>query len=148
MADKSGVSLEMFKNKFLDGVMIDGETVDILKCIETCPFLKPDFSCGVKNFKPLLCLIYPLIFEPDEKGGWKLVLDRMCPLAQDSITAHYFANTGKQMIEAIKFSPEWLRRIYEIDGYDYDYEAMTKNRRVPLEQYKVYGLDELLSFRI
>ncbi|MFY0712767.1 YkgJ family cysteine cluster protein [Seonamhaeicola sp. NFXS20] len=148
MAHKHGISVETFRDKYLDGVMINGEIIDILKCSDPCPFLKLDFSCNVRGYKPIMCLIYPLIFEPDKKGNWLIKLDNLCPLAQNNKTANYFKTDGMKIINDMNISNKWLQKVYEIDEYDYDYKSMVSQRNVPINKYKIFELDELLSYRI
>jgi uncharacterized protein len=59
IAEKLNLSLEEFIYSYLDGVKVDEHIINIIRCSNPCPFLKNDYSCAIKEFKPVLCLIYP-----------------------------------------------------------------------------------------
>lgn len=149
MAYKKGESLTSFRAKYLDGVLVNGEIIDILKC-STCVFLNSiDHSCEIKLYKPIMCLIYPLSFEYSD-GKQLVKIDGLCPLIQHPEARFYFKNKGRvlaeQLIEQLQIPSKWTRSISLFDDYDFDFNKMLANRGCSIQEYKIYKLDEFLSF--
>ncbi|PIU14355.1 YkgJ family cysteine cluster protein [bacterium (Candidatus Gribaldobacteria) CG08_land_8_20_14_0_20_39_15] len=143
ITQKKGEPIESFRAKCLDGVRINGEIVDILKCSVPCVFLNSrDYSCEIKLFKPVMCLIYPLVFGPRD-GVWRV--DDSCPIAQYSEARSYFETEGRLLVEQLRIPNEWLRRTSLLDKY-FNYDRMLAERECSIQKYKIYELDELLSF--
>lgn len=145
MAQKMGESVTSFRAKYLDGILLeDGQVVDMLKATYPCVFLDTSQACSVKSYKPILCLIYPLVVEPDTCLDTCLVrLDDVCPLTQ-SETSVYFENEGRILVEQLRIPSEWLA--IDIDEYDFDFLRMLAERGCDIQEYKVYELQEILSF--
>ena len=55
------VPLNVFKEKYLDRLETPLGCVDILK-LEVCSFLDQEKRCTIKNFKVIVCDIYPTRF--------------------------------------------------------------------------------------
>jgi uncharacterized protein len=146
IAEKLNLSLEEFIYSYLDGVKVDEHIINIIRCSNPCPFLKNDYSCAIKEFKPVLCLIYPIIFKPDGSGR-KLELDYSCPLAQNREAERYFKNTGIKLASQLYVPGDWIEDIYKFDDFDYDYKKIVKERDMSLNRYKLYTLKNLLSYR-
>ncbi len=150
MAHKKEEPLTSFRAKYLDGILMDGEIIDILKC-STCVFLSPiDYSCEIKLYKPIMCLIYPLSFE--YRDGKQLIkIDSLCPLTQHPEGRFYFENKGRvlaeQLIKQLQIPNKWIHSISLFDDYDFDFNKMLANRGCSIQKYKLFELNEFLSFR-
>lgn len=147
IADRVGEPLESFRNRYLDGVEMDGEVIDLIKCVARCPFLDAgDHSCAIRPFKPILCLIHPLVFEPNDQG-WRFFVHDACPLSERAETRAYFEGEGRRLVERLHIPHEWLRRVYEYDQCTFDYDLMTAKRVRGVDEFQVFTLHELLSFQ-
>ncbi|MEI6765762.1 MAG: YkgJ family cysteine cluster protein [Bacteroidota bacterium] len=146
MAMKHGMELQAFRDKYLDGFIYEGQVIDIIKCSVRCPFLETDNSCGARGFKPIMCLIYPIIFEK-ENDGWKVTLDDRCPLIRLEKTRSFFTTEGIKMVEDLHIPGEWINIDYTFDLYDFDYNMMIAARDVPVDTYKIYTYDEIMKYR-
>jgi len=146
MAFKKGEPLEQFRNKYLDGFRFKGQVIDIIKCIPKCPLMNADYSCGARGFKPIMCLIYPIIFKR-ENDKYIADVDDYCPLIMNPKTSKFFREDGIKLVEQLGIDDEWIDIDYIFDEYNYNYDKMLADRNVPAEEYKIYELDEILSYR-
>lgn len=145
MASKANLSIERFKDRYLDGILVNGETIDVIKCAERCPFLTAHYSCGARAFKPVTCALHPLYFERDGEN-WRWLIDTNCPLSQAPHTRHHFEHNGIQVVNALPIQRAWYECSYEIFKYSFDYTALVKDRDVAVTHYKLYPFDEIFAY--
>ena len=146
MAYKKGMPLDEFRHKYLDGFEYNGQQIDIIKCSVHCPLLSSDFSCLARGFKPLMCLIYPIIFIK-ENGVYKAGLDDRCPLITRDDTKEFFLKEGIALVDSLQIPDEWIDIDFVFDLYDFDYNKMLAERDLPLDRYKLYTIEEILKYR-
>jgi uncharacterized protein len=144
MAHKKGMELSAFRDIYLDGFAFNGEVIDIIKCNVYCPLLSEDFSCMARGFKPLMCLIYPIIYL-EENGKFTVGLDDRCPMINREDTRGFFVTEGIPMVEALKIPDEWIRIDYAFDLYDFDYNKLMAIRNMPMDKYRVFTLEEMMN---
>jgi len=149
MARQMGESVISFRTKYLDGIRIHGKIIDVLKCTIPCVFLNSmDYSCEVRSYKPIMCLIYPLVFI-ENKDRWLLVcIDDSCPLARHPESRSYFEAEGKILVEKLRLhiSDEWLCRATKIN-FNINFSRMLAEREYDIQKYQIYSLEKFLSFR-
>jgi Fe-S-cluster containining protein len=147
IAAKTGLSLEEFRGKYLDGLLAGKEVVDLIKCTVRCPLLDPKaFSCQFSGFKPVMCLVYPLLFEPRD-GAWRYFIDDRCPISRIEPLSSYLLGEGLELARQFLTDDRWLSCTYILDQYSFDYAKMEAIRSCPVDQYRVFTLDEILSCR-
>src|SRR5579875_2795660 len=63
-----GLPVDEFADAYLDGIATPRGTVDVLKLKLGCPFLDERYHCLLadKKIKPVLCEVYPVVFEVEE----------------------------------------------------------------------------------
>ena len=148
MASKRNEPIEKFRLQHLDGVLIDGQIIDILKCARRCTFLnKTTFKCEIRDYKPVICLMYPLYF-PHQSTDGLVFLDTSCKIASNEETSSYFNNHGRVLVEQLGIPEEWIRRVRFIDQYDYNYSELIAGRRCGFDEYYVYEIDTIASCRL
>jgi Fe-S-cluster containining protein len=148
MADQAKLPLKLFRDKYLDGVSVDGVVVDMLKT-GICPFLHSEcFSCNVKHYKPILCLIYPIVFERVDRE-WQPVIEDWCPMSKREKAVSYFKNEGMELVRKLRplLDDKFLEIIHFFDQPNYDYDRMFAERGVPMHVYKVYSKEALISYQ-
>lgn len=147
IAAKHGQPLQQFRDQCLDGILVDGELIDVTKCTKICPMLNnASGACGLRGYKPVLCLIYPLLFEP-VAGGWRYYMDRDCPLSRREDTRRYFEEDGANLARQLLTDHVWLRRVYIFDQYIFDYHQFEAIRNCPSHEYRIFTIDEILACR-
>jgi uncharacterized protein len=170
MANYLGLPVEEFANIYLDGIVTPRGTVDVLKLKLGCPFLDGNYHCLLadRKVKPVLCEIYPVLFEvaetPHADGTRDLQVQFMvdeldCPLMHASyhwkkrtITnpnyqkyRDYFETTGIQRLMAVDAPAAWYWAVEQYDSENFDYRALEKVRQVPVDRYALLTLDQLMS---
>lgn len=145
MAEKMGISVSDFKVRYLDLLkMDDGTPIQVLKLGRLCPFLNEDEVCECRNFKPILCKIYPVIFKvEDDKISF--TIDSWCKLSRKQACRLYF-ETAIPLLSSLELPIEWLRHVISYDNLCFDYNQLEKYRRGK-SKYAVFSLDELLSLQ-
>jgi Fe-S-cluster containining protein len=168
-----GLSLDEFTNKYLDGIVTPRGTVDVLKLKLGCPFLDTNYHCVLadKKVKPVLCEIYPVVFEVEETRDEHqqphyqvhYAIDEVdCPLMhatyhwkeRDIVNPRwqehreYFASRGIQLLSAIDAPAAWYWIVAQYDSENFDYRLLEKRRDVPVDQYALLTLDDMLACRI
>ena len=165
-----GWPVDKLEAKYLDRLVTPRGTVDVLKLKQGCNFLDACFHCTLADHqvKPILCEVYPVVFEVDRLGGSEvnprlevrfLVDELDCPLmhaayewagrkvANPDWQAHrdYFSSTGISLLRAVDASPDWYWTVAQYDSENFDYAALEKMRHVSAEAYDTFTLDELMS---
>ena len=141
------MNLDEFRDRYLDGINTPYGIVDVLKITPTCPFLGTDFSCSIKEFKPVLCETYPILFYI-QKNKVNFYLDDWCPMVRhkDKI-AQIFEKKGIPAIKRIGAEIKWYKAVETFDPLFFDYNKLHE-RRVTNKGYKIFSLEEVLSFEI
>jgi Fe-S-cluster containining protein len=170
IAARLGWPVEKLEAKYLDRLVTPRGTVDVLKLKPGCNFLDACFHCTLADhkLKPILCEVYPVVFEVDQTGGSEddprlevrfLVDELDCPLMHASYEwagrrvtnpdwqAHrdYFSSVGISLLRAVDAPPEWYRAVAQYDAENFDYGALEKVRHVAADAYDTFTLDELMS---
>lgn len=145
MARKMGISASDFKIRYLDLIkMDDGTLVNVLKLGKLCPFLNEDEVCECRNFKPIFCKVYPIVFKiEDEKVNF--TIDNWCKLARKEACRLYF-ETAIPLLSNLAIPIEWLRHVTSYDNLCFDYNQLEKYRRGK-NKCAVFSLEELLSLQ-
>lgn len=146
MAKKMGISVSEFKIRYLDILkMDDGTLIHVLKLGELCPFLNKETEvCECRDFKPLICKIYPVVFTV-EGGKVNFTLDDWCQLSRKEVCRNYF-KSAIPLLSRLPIPVEWFRHVVSYDDLCFDYEQL-RNSRKGKNQYAVFTLKELLSFQ-
>ena len=146
MAKKMGISVSEFKLKYLDILkMDDGTFIHVLKLGELCPFLnKETEACECRDFKPIICKIYPIIFTV-KAGRVNFTLDDWCQLSRTNVCRNYF-KSAIPLLSRLPVPIEWFRHVISYDDLCFDYDRLKVSRRGK-SQCAVFTLRELLSFR-
>jgi Fe-S-cluster containining protein len=147
MAKKMGISVSEFKLRYLDILkMDDGTLIHVLKLGELCPFLNRETEvCECRDFKPLICKIYPVIFTI-EAGKVNFTLDEWCQLSRKEVCRNYF-KSAIPLLSRLPIPLEWFRHVVSYDDLCFDYDQLRESRKGK-SKYAVFTLRELLSFQI
>jgi Fe-S-cluster containining protein len=147
MAKKMGISVSEFKLRYLDILkMDDGTLIHVLKLGELCPFLNRKTEvCECRDFKPLICKIYPVIFTVEE-GKVNFTLDEWCQLSRKEVCRNYF-KSAIPLLFRLPIPLEWFRHVVSYDDLCFDYDQLRESRKGK-SKYAVFTLRELLSFQI
>ncbi|MFH1465190.1 MAG: YkgJ family cysteine cluster protein [Pseudomonadota bacterium] len=147
MAAQQGLDSAAFRDRYLDGVEIDGVVLDVLKLVDPCPFLSAAFTCQCRSFKPVFCEIYPIVFSLEGQRP-AIEIDDWCLLARDPRYKPYFRDVGVPAVEALGIPLEWLRRVIPYDELYFDYLKLQATRErlgVPAGRYWVISCEALLA---
>lgn len=146
MAKKMGMNLSEFKLKYLDILkMDDGTLIHVLKLGELCPFLNKETEmCECRDFKPIICKIYPVVFTV-ESGNVKFSIDDWCQLSRKKVCRNYF-ESAIPLLSRLPVPIEWFRHVVSYDDLYFDYDQLKKYRKGK-NKYAVFTLKELLSFQ-
>ncbi len=146
MAKKMGISVSEFKLKYLDVLkMDDGTLIHVLKLGELCPFLnKETEACGCRDFKPIICKIYPVIFTI-EAGEVNFTIDDWCQLSRKKVCRNYF-KSAIPLLSQLPIPIEWFKYVISYDDLYFDYDQIRTSRNEK-NKYAVFTLQELLSFQ-
>ncbi|HEY3362965.1 MAG TPA: YkgJ family cysteine cluster protein [Methanosarcina sp.] len=145
MAEKMGLSVSNFKIRYLDLLkMDDGTLIQVLKLGKICPFLNQDEVCECRNFKPIFCKIYPVVFTiEDEKINFRI--DSWCRLSRKKTCRVYF-ETAIPLLSSLEIPVKWLRHVTSYDNLCFDYDRLERHRRGK-NKCAVFSLEELLSLQ-
>ena len=147
MAAEAGLSVAEFSGKYLDVLrMEDGMDLDVLRLINGCPFLAPGtFECNCREYKVVLCEIYPIGFHVHE-GRVDFAIDDWCPLADTLRFRQHFLEVGVSAVSRLPVPVEWYQHVARYDELYFDYQVLEAHRRDRL-QPQTFTLAELLGFQ-
>lgn len=149
IASKVNISEDKFYNTFVDVIQTPIFDIDSIRLTAPCPFLDSMFQCRIRDFKPILCEIYPLLITLKINGTHSTKIDSWCPLSQrNDIVDEFFLKWGKVEDLFNIVDPKWLRSLEYFDDYYYDFHKLQDIRGVPLEKVAMVPLKELLDCRI
>jgi uncharacterized protein len=145
IAKKMSMETNAFKDLYLDGILFkDNYIVDVVKMISPCPFLdKQTFNCTIKNFKVILCEIYPIVWEISNNEV-QFYLDKECPLSQSDQLTSYFFNSGIPLIKSMNIPLEWIKKVETYDSLDINYSSLQKERKT--SKYQLWDIDTILKY--
>lgn len=146
MAAAAGLPVAEFSERFLDVLeMEDGMELDVLRMINGCPFLdRGTFVCNCREYKVVLCEIYPIGFHVEE-GEVRFEIDDWCPLADTLRFRRHFMETGISALSKLPVPVEWYQHVARYDELCFDYHALEASRR-DREKPQTFTLEELLRF--
>ncbi|HII02668.1 TPA: YkgJ family cysteine cluster protein [Methanosarcinaceae archaeon] len=144
MASRLGISVREFEDLYLDILeMNDGTRIDVLKLGRLCPFLnRKTFECECREFKPILCKIYPVVFKVEGEGV-NFIIDSWCQLSKKKECRNYFKN-AIPLFSALPVPAEWFRYVVSYDDLCFDYDQL-KTHRKGKKPCEVFYLQELLD---
>lgn len=173
IAGELGLPISEFEAKYLDRLVTPRGDVDVLKLKPGCPFLDVCYHCTLadRHVKPVLCEVYPVVFEVRQIGGTDqdprlavdFVVDEIdCPLVHLTYKwsrhevrnprwqeyRRYFDSVGIERLARMQAPAAWYWAVAQYDSENFDYEALARLRKVPGDQYDTFTLDELMSCRI
>jgi Fe-S-cluster containining protein len=144
MAKKMGISVFEFEVRYLDILrMDDGTQLFILKLGKMCPFLnKENKECECRNFKPILCKVYPIVFTV-EAEKISFIMDKWCKLSRKKAVRVYF-ETAIHPLSSLPIPIEWFSHVVKYDNLCFDYGKLEKYRKGK-NRVAVFSLEELLG---
>lgn len=143
MASEMKISINEFRNRYLDGIDCNGVVMDVLKMVNPCPFLdEKRFTCSCKKFKVIYCDIYPINIK---SHGTQLTysIDN-CPLGRNRKFRSYFLGMGIKALEALNIPVTWLDVVLLYDKVRVDYNAFHEMRKS--RNYQVFKLETILKY--
>lgn len=173
IANQLGISVPALEAASLDRLITPRGEVDVLKLGAGCSFLNACYQCTLarSKVKPVLCEIYPVVFQVEMIGGTEqepalevrfLVDEIDCPLMHPSARwakrtirnphwqrhREYFQTTGIERLRQVGVPAAWYWIADQYDSENFDYRALERLRHVPVTQYDTFTLEELLACRI
>jgi Fe-S-cluster containining protein len=147
MAAISGHSVKDFTDKYLDFIrMDDGMELDVLRLINGCPFLdRGTFECNCREYKVVLCEIYPVDFQVLE-GKVCFGIDDWCPISDTLRYRRHFSERGIAAISRIPVPVKWYEHVARYDDLYFDYHAL-EAYRTDRAKPQTFTLEELLGFQ-
>lgn len=154
MAGIKGMPVAEFSERYLDIiVMNDGTELDVLRLVDGCPFLDkesrdgkpPTYACTCRDFKVVLCDIYPIAFH-FRGGKVRFEIDKWCPIADTLPFRRHFLEVGVPAIERLPVPVTWYQHVARYDHLYFDYEKLQVSRRDP-SRLNVYSFQELLTYQ-
>lgn len=147
MAAASGLSIEQFSARFLDIIeMPDGTDLDVLRLVNGCPFLdRGTFECNCREFKVILCEIYPIAFHVED-GRVRFSLDDWCPLSDTLRFRRHFVETGIPAVAKLPVPVQWYEHVARYDDLYFDYPAL-ESARQDRSKLQIFTFEELLRFQ-
>jgi Fe-S-cluster containining protein len=144
IAKKMGISVFEFEVRYLDVLrMDDGTRLSILKVGKVCPFLnKENKECGCRNFKPILCKVYPIVFKV-EAEKINFMMDKWCKLSRNKAVRIYF-ETAIPHLSNLPIPTEWFRHVVKYDNLCFEYGKLEKYRKGK-NRVAIFSLEELLG---
>jgi len=173
IATQVGISVTALEAGYLDRLVTPRGTVDVLKLAASCPFLDTCYHCtlAAHKVKPVLCEAYPVVFEVDQVGGTeqdpelevRFLIDEIdCPLVhltyqwgkrsvytpQWKAYRDYFENTAVERLRQVRAPAAWYWIVAQYDAENFDQQALARVRKVPVNHYATFTLDEIMSCRV
>jgi Fe-S-cluster containining protein len=143
MAKQMGMSIEEFSDKYLDILLVDGEPLDVLKFVQPCPFLSKNYECACRNFKVVMCEIYPIVFKV-KKNSVVFYLDSQCPIAHHDKLSAYFINVGIPSFKSLDIPLEWFKCVEKYDHLNFDYKKI-QSKRASANRCEVFNLQYIIK---
>jgi Fe-S-cluster containining protein len=146
IAKKMSLNVSDFKARYLDILkMSDGTLINVLKLGKLCPFLnEKSKECECKNFKPIFCKIYPVIFSLDA-GKINFKIDHWCKLSRKKTCRIYF-ETAIPLLSNLPIPVQWFKHVVTYDNLCFDYEQL-KKYRYKKNRNAVFLLEEIISLQ-
>lgn len=146
IAKKMGISVSEFEVRYLDILKMDDETqLYVLKLGKLCPFLNEESEkCECRNFKPVFCKIYPVVFTVED-NKINFIIDDWCRLSRKRACRIYF-ETSIPLLLRLPIPIGWFRHVVSYDNLCFDYEQLEKHKNGK-NRCVVFSLEELLSLQ-
>lgn len=147
MAAAAGLPVDEFTERYLDFIRMEsGRELDVLRLINGCPFLnRGSFKCDCREYKVVLCEIYPLAFYV-RHGVVHFEIDDWCPIADTSRFRRRFLEIGVPAVEKLGAPVEWYECVSRYDDLYFDYHALQAYRKDP-NRPQTFTIEELMKFQ-
>lgn len=143
------MTLESFRKRYLDKILVDDKEVDMLRLVAPCPFLNKDGRCTIVDFKPILCEIYPLELKIDSKGELIAEIDSWCPLSKNREVVQDFRNKWRTVGHLLKdVDSKWVHCVEQFDPFTYDCRCLEKARNCPTNLPAKVKIQTVLKCRL
>jgi Fe-S-cluster containining protein len=167
------LSVAALEAGYLDQLVTPRGTVDVLKLKAGCAFLDTCFHCTLADsqVKPVLCEAYPVVFEVEQIGGTdaapelsvRFFADEVdCPLMHLNYRwgkhtvlnprwqeyRAYFEKTAVERLRRVEAPAAWYWIVAQYDTENFDYHALERLRKAPINRYDSFTLDELMACRL
>jgi Fe-S-cluster containining protein len=127
IAASMGCEAAEFRRRYLDGISTPFGVVDVLKIKPGCPFLSPDYRCTIREFKVVLCDVYPIVFEVRD-GQVHFFLDPWCPIVRRVPELARRFEQAIPELHRLGAPLEWYRAVELYDGLCVDYHRLFELR--------------------
>lgn len=143
MAEMMKMNVKEFSDKYLDILLVDDEALDVLKFVEPCPFLNQNYECTCREFKVIMCEIYPIVFTTN---GDEIIfsLDENCPLTNHKDIREYFWNVGIPAFKAMEIPFKWFKCVEKYDLLNFDYKKI-QSKRSSIEKCEIFTLEKIIK---
>lgn len=127
IAKKLSIPIKDFSDKYLDILAVNGTELDVLKFVEPCKFLDNKYKCNCRNFKVIMCEIYPIVFSVNNKI--RFYLDDNCLITKNKDLVRYWINIGIPAFKSLNIPLNWFRLVEKYDSFNFDYKKIEKLRK-------------------
>ncbi len=148
LAAQLGMDLRDIEDGYLDGIDTPFGTVDVLKMKNNCPWLDEEFSCSIREIKPVLCDTYPIVCTVGKDGLACEIDEEGCPVMsrpEYTEVLSRFRDEGIRALHEISAPLQWWRIVEFYDTFDFDYIAIEKRLRTT-PGYQSFYVEEILAF--
>lgn len=133
IAEHLKLTPEEFSYNYIDYIKVGDIHHEVLRLARTCPFLDKHGACIVREFKPLLCAVYPFTFTVESTAGAQRVipqLDSWCPLAESKAVVTQFQSVLEGMSGLLRLiNPVWIESLETFDPFMFDFDNINRNHR-------------------
>mgnify|MGYP001288008083 CR=1 FL=1 len=135
ISEKLGMKPNVFKEKFLDQIIVDDEIIEVIKMIVPCPWTSIAGECMIKEFKVVLCDIYPLVIKV-KNGELRAEFDQWCPLHDNRYEHSHFKENWNKVKNLFNenIDPKFIRSIQKFEDKNYDVFKLDALRNAARDQ--------------
>jgi len=144
LARTLGLAVGELRERYLDQLVIGNRRADLVRLTLRCPLLDPIGRCTLGRVKPVLCDIYPIIFEL-RRPAIHYSLDPTCPISRNRRLVRELLEVGVPAFKALRLSFEFMRFLDRYDALDFDYVALEQSR-ADRPGYTRFSLAEIMQF--
>ena len=145
LARARGLSVRELRARYLDQLVLGNRKADVIKLRMRCRLLDAQGRCTIARLKPVLCEIYPIVFEVQGRSI-HYSIDRACPISRDRSLVRQLLEVGVPAFKALPIPFEFMRLLSRYDGLDFDYAALERGR-ADRPGYTRFALAEIMQFR-
>jgi len=143
IAEKLNMSESDFRKKFLDEVKVEKITIDVVRMVIPCLWLNDKGHCLIRDFKLVLCDIYPLAIKIDNDKV-SVEMDKWCPLYD--VNENKFMQNWKDIEELFQQLPiEFIDALDKFECRNYDVVKLENIRGVSKEQVAIIDYKDILK---